>query len=143
MCTGRKILFQIRKSPLRIKQLEMQIDEIYYELLPSGMRYDLDKVQSSPQNKMEKLIIKAQEYKEQLIDEKLELVGMKSQAEECLKDIDINRRAAIEFYFFNGLTEEKAADKMFMTERNFRYLKKKAIDDFEKRWAEKYPTPIQ
>lgn len=139
MCTGRKILFQIRQSPLRIKQLENQIDEIYFELLPSGMRYDLDKVQSSPQNKMESLIIKAQEYREKLIDEKLELTSMKDQATECMRDIDINRRTAIEFYFFEGLTEEKAAAKMFMSERNFRHIKKKAIADFEKVWFEKHP----
>lgn len=47
-----KFLKCIRNERLEIISLKETRDDIYYSLMPSGIRYDLDKVQTSPVDKM-------------------------------------------------------------------------------------------
>lgn len=42
----------IRDKRFELKILKDKRDEIYYSLMPSGIRYDLDKVQTSPVDRM-------------------------------------------------------------------------------------------
>lgn len=47
-----KFLKSIRSKRAEITTLKRARDEIYWSLMPSGIRYDLDKVQTSPQDRM-------------------------------------------------------------------------------------------
>lgn len=47
-----KFLKCIRNERLEIISLKETRDDIYYSLMPSGIRYDLDKVQTSPVDRM-------------------------------------------------------------------------------------------
>lgn len=47
-----KFLKGIRSERLEVIRLKEERDTLYYSLMPSGIRYDLDKVQTSPQDKM-------------------------------------------------------------------------------------------
>jgi len=47
-----KFLKCIRSKRFELADLKEQRDEIYYSLMPSGIRYDLDKVQTSPTDRM-------------------------------------------------------------------------------------------
>ena len=50
---------QIRKEQYEIEHLKRMISNAEAGLLPSGIRYDKDKVQTSPQDTMSKVIAKA------------------------------------------------------------------------------------
>jgi len=47
-----KFLKGIREKRFELNTLKEKRDEIYYSLMPSGIRYDLDKVQTSPEDRM-------------------------------------------------------------------------------------------
>lgn len=47
-----KFLKSIRSKRAEITTLKRARDELYWSLMPSGIRYDLDKVQTSPQDRM-------------------------------------------------------------------------------------------
>ena len=47
-----KFLKCIRAKRLELADLKERRDEIYMSLMPSGIRYDLDKVQTSPSDRM-------------------------------------------------------------------------------------------
>lgn len=45
-----------RITQYRIKQIESQIRALEFSLLPSGIRYDQDKVQTSPEDQTSKVV---------------------------------------------------------------------------------------
>lgn len=47
-----KFLKGIRAKKKEIEALKLARNELYYSLMPSGIRYDLDKVQTSPGDRM-------------------------------------------------------------------------------------------
>lgn len=47
-----KFLKSIRSKRAEVYTLKQARDELYWSLMPSGIRYDIDKVQTSPQDRM-------------------------------------------------------------------------------------------
>jgi hypothetical protein len=66
-----KFLKGIRSERLEIIRLKEERDTLYYSLLPSGIRYDLDKVQTSPQDRMPGTAAELYEIQE-IIDRRIE-----------------------------------------------------------------------
>ena len=66
-----KFLKGIRSERLEIIRLKEERDTLYYSLLPSGIRYDLDKVQTSPQDRMPGTAAKLYEVQE-ILDGRIE-----------------------------------------------------------------------
>ena len=51
-----KFLKQIRAKRRELNTLQKTIEELRFMLLPSGIRYDLDRVQTSPEDRMSKTV---------------------------------------------------------------------------------------
>ena len=86
-------LMQIRRKEIIIRRKETQRDELRACLLPGAIRYDRDRVQSTPTDKMADVIARVDELDreiEQLRREKASLVIVISDAIEKLED-DIAR----------------------------------------------------
>ena len=82
-------LMQIRRKEIIIRRKETQRDELRACLLPGAIRYDRDRVQSTPTDKMADVIVRVDELDreiEQLRREKASLVIEISDAIETLED---------------------------------------------------------
>lgn len=70
--TGHEYMMQVRRIELRIRRISLQIEELESSLLPQGIRYDKDKVQTSPANQLEadalRLIDVREEYRQVLLE---------------------------------------------------------------------------
>lgn len=66
-----KFLNGIRSERLEVIRLKEERDTLYYSLMPSGIRYDLDKVQTSPQDKMPAVAGRLYEIQE-IIDRRID-----------------------------------------------------------------------
>ena len=53
--TGHEYMMQVRRIELRIRRISLQIEELESSLLPQGIRYDKDKVQTSPEDTLSKI----------------------------------------------------------------------------------------
>ena len=62
-------LMQIRRKEIIIRRKEMQRDELRACLLPGAVRYDKDRVQTTPQNYMEMAIADVIEIEKQIDEE--------------------------------------------------------------------------
>ena len=54
-------LMRIRKTEYAIKRKQLRCKELRSCLLPGGIRYDLDKVQTSPRDKLPEIMAKVDE----------------------------------------------------------------------------------
>lgn len=93
-------LMQIRRKEIIIRRKETQRDELRACLLPGAIRYDHEKVQSAPTDKMADVIARVDELDreiEQLRREKASLVIVISDAIEKLED-DNEKTVLTEFY---------------------------------------------
>lgn len=93
-------LMQIRRKEIIIRRKETQRDELRACLLPGAVRYDRDKVQSTPTDKMSDVMARVDELDreiEQLRREKATLVIEISDAIEKLED-DNEKTVLTEFY---------------------------------------------
>lgn len=66
MNDAKTFLRQIRTERREIKILESKIREKRFELMPSGIRYDKENVQTSPEDKLSELVAELTEYEDHL-----------------------------------------------------------------------------
>ena len=64
--TAKEYLQRIRSERLEIVQLQETVDELIYSLLPSGIRYDTLKVQTSPDDPMVRVMSEVDEYERKI-----------------------------------------------------------------------------
>lgn len=103
-------LMQIRRKEIIIRRKETQRDELRACLLPGAIRYDRDRVQSTPTDKMADVIVRVDELDreiEQLRREKASLVIEISDAIETLED-DNEKTVLTEFYIARAPMTEVA-----------------------------------
>lgn len=93
-------LMRIRKTEYAIKRKQLRREELKSCLLPGGIRYDLDRVQTSPRYKVSEIMAKVDELDhqiEELMQEKAMLVIEIGEAIEQLED-DNEKTVLAEFY---------------------------------------------
>ena len=64
---GTKFLIQPRQLEIKIKRLEYEIEELRTMLEPNAIRYDLDKVKTSPKDSMSEVFSRIDELESELI----------------------------------------------------------------------------
>lgn len=121
-------LMQIRRKEIIIRRKETQRDELRACLLPGAIRYDRDRVQSTPTDKMADVIVRVDELDreiEQLRREKASLVIEISDAIETLED-DYERTVLTEFYIARAPMAE-VADAINYSVRRAYYFRKMGV----------------
>ncbi len=91
---------QVRRTENAIKRKQLRREELKSCLLPGAIRYDLDKVQTSPKDKLTEIIAKVDELDrqiEELMQEKAMLIIKIGEAIERLED-DNEKTVLTEFY---------------------------------------------
>ena len=98
----------------------------------SSIDYTRDKIQKSPENRIENTIVKLID-KENLINDKIdELVDLKTEIRSKIDCIpDETERLLLTYRYLCFLSWEEIADKMSYSCRNIHYLHTKALKSFE------------
>lgn len=124
--------YDLKKS--KIKEIEIEIDELETRLMPSGIRYDKDKIQSSPSDAMSEILSKVADLKtkrDQLIVE-----GNYS-LERLIKFInqldDPTERLMAKYHYVNGISWSKITAMMnYASESTIYYHRRNLIRELEK-----------
>lgn len=136
-----KELFEILNAPGRTKKklmgIQVEISNLRLMMLPSAIRYDTDRIQSTPQDPMPK-------YAERLLDkEKKYSILQEQYVEECsrvdkllTKLNDIDQINVIRTHYVVGYTFEKTADTLSYSESHVYVLHRKAIARLKKMISE-------
>lgn len=122
-------LMQIRRKEIIIRRKETQRDELRACLLPGAIRYDREKVQSAPTDKMADVIARVNELGreiEQLRREKASLVIVISDAIEKLED-DNEKTVLTEFYIARAPMTQAADAINYSVRRAYDFRKRGVV----------------
>lgn len=121
-------LMQIRRKEIIIRRKETQRDELRACLLPGAVRYDRDKVQSTPTDKMSDVMARVDELDreiEQLRREKATLVIEISDAIEKLEDD--NEKTVLTVFYIARAPMTQAADAINYSVRRAYDFRKRGV----------------
>lgn len=135
--TAKEYLQKIRSERLEIIQLQETIEELAYSLLPSGIRYDTVKVQTSPDDPMSRVMAQISEYEGKIKKHLEKLVERQSTAYTYIGALEkSDHRQVLTLYYLGAdrLTWHQVADKMHLSEQRVYQLHNDAIDELSKVW---------
>lgn len=135
--TAKEYLQRIRSERLEVVQLQETVDELIYSLLPSGIRYDTLKVQTSPDNQMARVMAEVDEYERKIREHLSKLVDRQNVAFAYVSALEkSDYRQVLTLYYLTGerLTWHQVADKMDLSEQRIYQLHNEAIEELEKKW---------
>lgn len=134
MRTAKSILFDVRSDITDINALNAQIEEIWLSQLPSGIRYDRIKVQTSSGDPMFNAMAKVDELAAELNEELAKLQIKRREAKRMIDRLKkANYRKVLRLYFLDIrlLTMQDVADEMHYTLRWTYKLYKRALKELE------------
>lgn len=125
-------LSKIKDVEEMIRKKEQELEALRYKASGAGaIRYDKDRVQTSPQNYMEMAMMDIVELNKEIEEDKASIENIKGDAYAIVRMIQkADQRAIIEWFYLNGLSMEAVADKMSMSTRNAYYLRDDALESF-------------
>lgn len=114
-------LRQIRSEWREIRILENKIKEKRFELMPSGIRYDKDKVQTSPADTLSQDVTELVEYENKLKSLLTRLYNRQSNAADAISKIPSSeQRQVLEVYYLseNNPTWDDVAEELSLSRRS-------------------------
>lgn len=132
---AREYLKQIKREQIEICRLQEQIDTAEASLLPKAIRYDLDKVQTSPEDPMYDVLAEVEEYKKEMLKRTHRLILRRRKAIRMLDQLsDTRQRQALFLYYLDPslLTMEQVGEKMIYSEREAWRIHDAAMAKLEK-----------
>lgn len=127
-----RYLYRIRNRETEIRGKLLELEALRYKASGAGaIRYDKDRVQTSPQDYMTMAINDAIELEKQIKEDEAAIEGLKGEAYAIVKQMETRDcRALIEWYYLNGASMSETAEFMKMSERNAYYIQEKALEEF-------------
>ena len=100
--TVKQFLYSVRDEQKEIEELTDRIYEMRMSLLPAGIRYDTDKVQTSPADKLSECEAKIADYSTMLGQKRETLIQRRQQAQEMIDLLEDSReRQVLDIYFLS------------------------------------------
>lgn len=127
-----EFLNKIRTIEKSINEKELEIEALRYKASGAGaIRYDKDRVQTSPQNFLEMAMCDIIKLEDEIEADKLSIDQIKMDAYEIVKRmLDTSQRTIIDWFYLNGLDMENIAQRMYISERAAYYLRDYALESF-------------
>lgn len=128
----RRDLDLIHDAEKKINLLKLELEALRYKASGAGgIRYDKDRVQTSPNDYMTMAIADAIELEKHINDMEAEIEEKKGEAYAIVRQMkNPDQRAVIEWYYLNGLSMIDTANKLSISERTAYYLKEDALTEF-------------
>lgn len=128
-----RYLLRIRNADSEMKLLYEQIQYLRYKASGMGaIRYDKDRVQTSPEDMMCEAISEAVYLEGKLSNRHKQLKAMREHTEKVLALWSDNNAKFIEIYYLNHGSMTEAANRIGCSSRNIYNVKFKALDEFSK-----------
>lgn len=128
-----KYLSQIRNADREINDLILQIDYLRYKASGAGaIRYDKDRVQTSPEDMLCDAITEAVVLEKKLSARHQELITMRNNTEQIISLWNNNAAKFIDIYYLLRGSMMDAAKQIGCTSRNIYFIKLKALEAFGK-----------
>lgn len=127
-----KYLNKIRDIEKGIKDKELELEALRYKASGAGaIRYDKDRVQTSPQNFMEMAMCDIIEISAEIEEDRASLEEIEGQAYSIIRRMESDeQRTILEWYYINCVGMGDVATKMYISERTAYYLKDDALESF-------------
>lgn len=131
---AKEYLKQIKREQIEICRLQEQIDTAEASLLPKAIRYDLDKVQTSPENPMYAVLAEVEEYKKEMQKRVYRLTLRRRKAIRMMDRLNDSRQRQVLFLYYLDpgiLTMDQVAQKMIYSKREAWRIHDAALDRLE------------
>lgn len=130
---NKRDLEHIRDAEKNINAKKQELEALRYKASGAGaIRYDKDRVQTSPQDYMTMAIADVIEIEKQIKEDEEDIEKIRGEAYAVVrKMVNPEHRAVIEWYYLNGLSMVNTAFQMGLSERSAYYLKEEAVAVFE------------
>lgn len=127
-----RYLSRINLVEREIRGKRLELEALRYKASGAGaIRYDRDRVQTSPQDYMTMAIEDVLELEKQIKEDEESIEDIKGEAYRIVRQMqDRDNRALIEWFYLNGLSMTETAEFMKMSERNAYYIQDKALEEF-------------
>lgn len=103
--TGHDYMMQARRIELKIRRISLQIAELESCLLPQGIRYDKDKVQTSPEDQLSRItsrITDLEKQRDRLMRERAQLI---LEIQDLLDQLESEQeRIVLEAYYLSRMS---------------------------------------
>lgn len=124
-------LGQVRGYDNKIKRLERTIESLRYNLLPGAIRYDKDRVDTSPQDGMSELFAKIDVYERELVEECGNRASAVIKVDEALNKMrDTKERIILKEYYIGKVSLRDIADGLGITVRHCIRLRNNGVSMF-------------
>ena len=130
MNKAKAMLYQVRDEQGEINIIRQQIAQAELALLPSGIRYDTDRVQTSPDDPMLRMAEKVERYEAQLRKHLDKIIAKRQRAFAMIRRLkDPTQRKVLELFFLDErrLSMAQVAEEIGYSERQTFYIYKAAI----------------
>ena len=109
--TGHEYMRQVRQIELRIRRLTLQIEELESCLLPQGIRYDRDKVQTSPEDTLSRITGKIMELEKERTQLSRERALLLLEIQDALDQLESEpERIVLEAYYLSRMSMREISD---------------------------------
>ena len=127
--TGHEYMMQVRRIELRIRRISLQIEELESSLLPQGIRYDKDKVQTSPEDTLSKIAGKIMELDKERTQLSRERALLLMEIQDALDRLDNeNEQIVLEAYYLSRMSMREIAEMISYSVRQVYTFRKRGIE---------------
>ena len=125
-------LRKIQRQESNLKKKKDELDALRYKASGAGaIRYDKDRVQTSPKDYLSMAIDDIIEIEKQIEEDEAAVEEIKGQAYSIVRRMsEADHRAMIEWFYLNGVPMAEVSLKMNLSERNAYYLRDDALESF-------------
>jgi DNA-directed RNA polymerase specialized sigma subunit len=125
-------LRQIREVEKRLKNKRDEVEALRYKASGAGaIRYDKDRVQTSPNDYLAMAMSDILELEKQIEEDVASIEDIKGQAYMIVRQMEQpEHRTMIEWFYLNGVSMTETAERMAMSERTAYYLRDDALESF-------------
>ena len=124
-------LGQVRGCENRIKRLERIIESLRFSLLPGAIRYDKDRVNTSPEDSTTELFARIDEYERELKSEQQKMAKVVLTVDDALKKMaDTRERVVLAEYYIGRVPISNIADGLGITTRHCIRLRNNGVSMF-------------
>ena len=122
----------IRDNDRALKAKHDELDALRYKASGAGaIRYDKDRVQTSPQDYLSMAMDDIVRIEKQIAESEAEVEEMKGKAYAAIRKLaQAEHRTVLEWYYLNGLSMADTANRMSIAERTAYYLREDALECF-------------
>lgn len=134
MNKAKEYLRQIGRLTREIERLDIEIDRNRLLLLPGAMRYDTDKVQATPDDKLAAVAVEIETLRQEQLQRRAELARLKHKIITEVSALPkIEHSELLYLRYVNLLPLDQIAERMGYDYAHLRHMHGWALDEFERR----------